>query len=117
MSYNSDPQGAVARFDEICLKHAGYIASNFARSLWLSLTRGIFHRTKLAPECKYFEKKLSWLSAGLAITSDVAMFTLGGDLKRKEKLSARLGDILSNLQMASAALKYYYDEGRSAEDW
>lgn len=117
MSYDSDPEKAIVRFDDVCIKHAGYIVSNFARSLWLSLTRGLLHRTKLAPECKYFEQKLSWLSAGLAITADVAMFTLGGDLKRKEKLSARLGDVLSHLQIASAALKYYYDQGRNPEDW
>lgn len=117
MSYNSNPEESLNRFDDIVIKHAGYIVSNFARSLWLSLTRGLLHRTKLSSECKYFEQKLSWLSAGLAICSDVAMFTLGGDLKRKEKLSARLGDILSNLQMASATLKYYYDQGRDPEDW
>jgi len=117
MAYQNDPQAAVDRFDEIVVKHAGYIASNFARSLWLSLTRGLLHRTKLASECRYFEQKLSWLSAGLALCSDVAMMTLGGDLKRKEKLSARLGDVLSHLQIASATLKYYYDQGRNPEEW
>jgi hypothetical protein len=45
------------------------------------------------------------------------MFTLGGDLKRKEKLSGRLGDVLSHLQIASATLKYYYDNGRPADEW
>jgi len=117
ISYNSDPQTAIDRFDTICLKHAGYIASNFARSLWLSLTRGLLHRTKLPSECRYFEQKLSWLSSGLAICADVAMFTLGGDLKRKEKLSARLGDVLSHLQIASATIKYYYDQGRNPDEW
>ncbi len=117
MSYNRDPIDAVNRFDEILVKHAGYIASNFARCFWLSLTRGLLHRTKLASECRYFEQKLSWLSAGLAICADVAMMTLGGDLKRKEKLSARLGDVLSHLQIASATLKYYYDQGRLTDEW
>ncbi|MGE3319964.1 MAG: acyl-CoA dehydrogenase [Candidatus Berkiella sp.] len=117
MSYDKDPEGSVNRFDDIVIKHTGYIISNFARSLWLSLTRGLFHRTKLAKECRYFEQKFSWLSAGLALSSDVAMFTLGGDLKRKEKLSARLGDVLSQLQIASATLKYYHDHGCDSQEW
>lgn len=117
MSYDKDPEGAVNRFDDVVVKHTGYIVSNFARSLWLSLTRGLLHRTKLSSECRYFEQKLTWLSAGLAISSDVAMFTLGGDLKRKEKLSARLGDVLSQLQLASATLKYYFDHGADPQEW
>jgi acyl-CoA dehydrogenase len=44
------------------------------------------------------------------------MFVMGGDLKRKEKLSARLGDILSLMYLCSATLKRYEDEGRQAAD-
>ncbi len=48
--------------------------------------------------------------------ADVAMLVLGGDLKRREKLSARLGDILSQLYLASTVLKRYEDDGRSSAD-
>jgi acyl-CoA dehydrogenase len=44
------------------------------------------------------------------------MVVLGGGLKRREKLSARLGDILSLMYLVSAALKRYEDEGRQAAD-
>ena len=56
------------------------------------------------------------MSSALAFTSDVTMGVLGGELKRMENLSARLGDVLSELYMASAVLKYYYDNGETAED-
>src|SRR5690606_17448302 len=55
-------------------------------------------------------------SAALAFLADVSMGTLGGALKRKEKLSARLGDILSHLYLCSATLKRFEDEGRHAAD-
>ena len=41
--------------------------------------------------------------------ADFSMMLLGGELKRRERLSARLGDVLSNLYLASAALKRYHD--------
>ena len=53
---------------------------------------------------------------GDAFLADVSMLVLGGDLKRREKLSARLGDILSQMYLASAILKRYQDEGRQQAD-
>ncbi len=65
---------------------------------------------------KRYYKDLTRISRALALSSDVAMATLGGDLKRKEMISARLGDGLSFLYMASAVLKKYEDEGRQQSD-
>jgi acyl-CoA dehydrogenase len=56
------------------------------------------------------------LSANLALLSDVSMAVLGGSLKRRERISARLGDVLSQLYLASAVLKRYDDEGRNEAD-
>ena len=44
------------------------------------------------------------------------MGMLGGALKRKEKLSARLGDILSLMYLCSATLRRYEAEGRQHAD-
>jgi acyl-CoA dehydrogenase len=55
-------------------------------------------------------------SSAFALLADVSMFVIGGDLKRREKISARLGDILSLLYMASATVKRFHDEGRQKED-
>ena len=70
----------------------------------------------VAPETRRYYQQLTRFSAALAFLADVSMGTLGGALKRKEKLSARLGDVLSMLYLCSATLKRFEDEGRQAAD-
>ncbi len=64
-----------------------------------------------------FYRQLSRYSSAFALSADMALLTLGGALKRKEMLSARFGDILSELYLLSAALKRWQDEGRQAADF
>ena len=64
-----------------------------------------------SPTRRYYQQ-LNWMSAAFALCADAAMMTLGGSLKRRERLSARLGDVLSELYLASAVLKRFEDEGR-----
>jgi hypothetical protein len=66
---------------------------------------------------KRYVKKINWLSAALAFTADVAMLMLGGALKRKENISGRLGDILSQLYLASATIKFYGEHEPSEDEW
>jgi acyl-CoA dehydrogenase len=61
-------------------------------------------------------RQLSRMSAAFTFTADVALLMLGGEMKRREKLSARFGDILSHLYLASAALKHFEDQGRPESD-
>jgi acyl-CoA dehydrogenase len=65
---------------------------------------------------RYYQH-LSRFSAAYSITSDIAMGTLGGSLKRREKLSGRLADGLAYLYLASAALKRYHDEPKTASNF
>ncbi|MGS8722585.1 acyl-CoA dehydrogenase domain-containing protein, partial [Salmonella enterica subsp. enterica serovar Infantis] len=65
---------------------------------------------------KRYYKHLNRLSANLALMSDVSMAVLGGSLKRRERISASLGDLLSQHYLASAVLKRYDDEGRHEAD-
>jgi len=106
----------VEQFDELLFAHVGYSIRNATRSLVLGLSFGKFavvpHDRRTA---KYYQK-LSRYSASLAFVSDVAMLTLGGKLKQKEHLSARLGDVLSHLYICSAMLKRYESQGRPAAD-
>ena len=74
--------------------------------VWLGLSRGLFISTPDSKLTKYY-RKISILSNSFALLADLAILTLGGRLKRKERLSARLGDAMSQLYMASAVLKYY----------
>lgn len=112
----TDIGAARAAFDAALWGHVRFAIGNAARSLWLGLTGARFVRVPGAPELKIYYRQLTRLSAGFALTADVAMLFLGGNLKRKEKLSARLGDILSQLYLASTVLKRYEDDGRQQAD-
>jgi acyl-CoA dehydrogenase len=106
----------IELFDALLFGHVGYSIRNAVRSLGLGLSFGKFtivpHDRKTA---KYYQK-LSRYSASLAFVSDVAMLTLGGKLKQKEHISARLGDVLSHLYICSAMLKRFESQGRPAAD-
>jgi hypothetical protein len=103
-------------FDHLLWSHVGFSVNRGARALTLGLTGARLAESPVhGPAAKYY-RQLARMSAALAFTSDVAMAMLGGGLKRKERLSARLGDVLSNLYFASATLKFYKDEGEQAED-
>ena len=111
-----DLDKAVRDFDAAFFGHLAFIASNKARTFWMGLTGARLVAVPGDRHTKRYYQHLTRLSAAFAWTADVSMFLLGGSLKRRERLSARLGDILSNLYLASAALKRYEDDGRPAED-
>ncbi|MGQ4276199.1 acyl-CoA dehydrogenase [Pseudidiomarina sp. E22-M8] len=113
---NPDEEQGLREFDELLLKHIGFAASNLFGSFWMGLTGARFNASPISgPTARYYQQ-LTRMSRALALTADVAMLVLGGDLKRKEMLSARLGDVLSHLYMASAVLKRYEDDGRQKGD-
>ena len=106
-----DPDLALASFDRALFGHLGFIGTNLARSLWLGLTRGRFSASPLdGPERRYFQQ-VNRLSAAFALAADLSLLSLGPSLKRRERLSARLGDLLSQLYLLSATLKHYADGG------
>lgn len=115
---NPDREQGLTDFDQAFWKHVGHSIANFFRAWWRSWTAGL-----LAPapanvgNAKEFYRQLSRYSACFALVSDIALLTLGGALKRKEMLSARLGDILSELYLLSAALKRFEDEGEQEADF
>nr|WP_171035708.1 acyl-CoA dehydrogenase FadE [Colwellia ponticola] len=113
---NSDHDQALDDFDHALFGHIGFSISNISRSLWCSLTGSRFLGSPYNDDTKRYYQLLTRFSANLAMLSDIAMLSLGADLKRKERISARLGDILSNLYLASATLKRYNDEGRNTAD-
>jgi acyl-CoA dehydrogenase len=115
-AHDPDPAVALVRFDRALLAHAGYLVRNLGRTLFLGLTRGRAARTPIAGETGVYARRLDWLSSAFALNADLAMMTLGGSLKRRERISARLGDLLSLLFLGSAVLKHYEDQGRPAGD-
>ncbi|GIB56983.1 oxidoreductase, acyl-CoA dehydrogenase family [Vibrio cholerae] len=112
-SPNSD---AVEKFDSALAGHVGFVLSNLVRSLWLGLTDGYGSQAPTRDATKRYYQQLNRYSANLALLADISMAVLGGSLKRRERLSARLGDILSQLYLSSATLKRFENDGRPAED-
>ena len=106
----------IDAFDKLLFKHIGHVGSNKVRSFWLGLTRGLTSSTPTRDATRRYYQHMNRLSANLALLSDVSMAVLGGSLKRRERISARLGDVLSQLYLASAVLKRYDDEGRNEAD-
>lgn len=102
-------------FDNAFFGHLGFTISNMMRSLWFGLTNGIFEACG-TPATRCYCRHLTRMSANFALITDYAMLTLGGSFKRKERLSGRLADILANLYLCSAVLKYYEEQGAPLAD-
>ncbi|MBI3777035.1 MAG: acyl-CoA dehydrogenase, partial [Gammaproteobacteria bacterium] len=113
---DSDGQRGLRNFDQAFFGHLGFTFSNAARTVWLGLTGARFAATPVAGVTQRYYQQLTRMSSALAFSADVAMLMLGGALKRKERLSARLGDVLSCLYLASTVLKRFEDDGRPADD-
>jgi acyl-CoA dehydrogenase len=113
---DKDKRRGLKDFDAALFGHIGFTISNAARSLVMALTLARFSRVPETGATKRFYQQINRFSASFAFAADVAMLTLGGYLKKKESLSARLGDVLSCMYLASMVLKHYENEGRHEED-
>jgi acyl-CoA dehydrogenase len=113
-----DPDAArgLEKFDDLLFKHVGYALSNAVRSFVMALTLALFTEVPAIGVTRRFYQQINRFSASFALAADAAMLTMGGELKRKELLSARLGDVLSYLYLASMVLKHYRDQGEPAAD-
>lgn len=114
---NQNEQQALNDFDHALFGHIGFAISNIVRSLWFSISGSKLVTSPYDDKTKQYYQLMTRFSANLATLSDISMLSLGGQLKRKERLSARLGDILSYLYLSTAVLKRYNDEGRQLDDF
>lgn len=105
-----DRDQALLEFDDLLMQHIGFAVSNAASTLILSLSMGLLGKVPGDRISRPYFRALNRLSAAFAMLADLSMMLLGGELKRRERLSARLGDVLSHLYLASAALKRYHDQ-------
>ncbi len=110
--------GDVSKFDTAFWGHIGHVVRNACRSILLSLTRGYLASAPSGthPKVKIHYRRLSWASATFAILADVAMGSLGGQLKMKEKITGRFADIFSNMYMSICVLRRFHEEGQREED-
>lgn len=114
----SDGRKALRDFDAAFFGHVGFVLGNVARGLWYGLggARLAPVPDAGAPALAPYYRALTRLSTAFAVMTDMSMFVLGGELKRRERLSARLGDVLAQLYLASSVLKRYEDDGRPEAD-
>jgi len=115
-AHEPNHQLAVHQFDAALFGHIGFALSNAARSFVFGLSNARGIPVPHGGETRRYYQQLTRFSAAFALSADVAMAVLGGSLKRRERISARLGDVLSMLYLGSAALKRFEDDGRPAED-
>jgi acyl-CoA dehydrogenase len=109
---------AAIEFDDAFTSHIGHVISNGVRAWVHGVTSSRLAHTPrhCAEETRHYYRFTSRLSAAFAFLADMSMMAMGGALKRKEKISGRLGDVFSMLYLISCTLKRYEDQGRKQED-
>ena len=105
-----DETEAIEQFDVHFFNHIGYSVTNAASAFVRGITDK-FTDSPVMDETATYYRQINRFSAAFALLTDISMVVMGGSLKRKETISARLGDVLSSLYLASVSLKYYEDTG------
>ena len=113
---DKDKRRGVKDFDAALFGHMGFAISNAVRSLVMALTLARFSRVPETGSTQRYFQHINRFSASFAFATDIAMLSLGGYLKKKESRSARLGDVLSSMYLASMVLKHYDNQGQPEED-
>jgi acyl-CoA dehydrogenase len=109
-------EGNLEVFDKLFFQHIGHWGHNKAACLWLGLTNARLLSTPGDKETQRYYRQIARLSVGFALLADYALLTLGGSLKRKERISGRFADTLANLYLCSCVLKHYQNQGSKKED-
>ncbi|MDP1666973.1 MAG: acyl-CoA dehydrogenase [Methylobacter sp.] len=111
-----NPELALQQFDEVLFEHIGSVLHNLAAGFWLGLTGARFIDVPGDQNTRRYFRQIARLSVGFALITDFVLLTLGGSLKRKERISGRFADALSNLYLCSCVLKHYQDQGSPKDD-
>lgn len=114
--HNENTSQGVKDFDQTLFAHIGFIVSNIVRSFWFGISYAKFISTPGDKSTRYYYRQLVKMSSAFALLSDICIAVLGGTLKRREKISGRLADALSNLYVMTAVLKHYEDQGSHKDD-
>jgi len=102
----------LVAFDLAFFGHLGMVASNAARAFVFGVTGSAVASSPVGGAAGTAVRRLSRMSASFALVSDTAMATLGSTLKRKEKISGRLADVLAWMYVTSATIKKFVDDGQ-----
>ncbi len=114
--HQPDKTKALQQFDALLFRHIGHIMHNKVASFWLGISGARFLNVPGDKQTKKYYRQVARLSVAFALVADYAIMVLGGTLKRKERISGRFADVLSNLYLCSTVLKYFQDEGCPDDD-
>jgi alkylation response protein AidB-like acyl-CoA dehydrogenase len=106
---DANTSSSLDKFDNVLFKHIKFVFSNIARIKAYSIQRIYYRLVKKNNIFRAYKKDLTRLSCALALATDLSLLFIGGKLKIKERLSARLADLVSNIYMAVCVIKYYED--------
>ena len=112
----SDSPDALKQFDRLLFGHFGHILGNASASFWLGLTGARWQNAPGNTNTRRYYQQINRFSAGFALLADYGLLSLGGALKRKERISGLYADALSNLYLCSAVLKHYQDQDCPEQD-
>ena len=114
---NPDTEAGIDALDKLLPKHAWFQFKTLLRGIFHGWTVGLFASSPrgVGKAAKYY-RQLNRYSAILTLTTEISLMSLGGELKRKELISSRLGDVLSQLYLLSCTLKRFKDDGSPKED-
>ncbi len=113
---NNDQSRALLEFDTVLWRHIGFFLKNLTRGFCFGLGASRLAKTPGNKHTRRYYQHLTRLSTGFALTADFALLSLGGQLKRKERISGRLADVLSYLYLCSCTLKHYENQGSLTDD-
>ncbi len=112
--HDPDKKQGLRAFDKALFAHVGFIISNVVRSFVMGITAGRLISTSGSKHTKYYYQQLVRMSSTFAMISDVCLIILGGSLKRREKISGRLADALSNMYVLTAIL-WHFENNKEPE--
>ena len=114
--HSENQSQGIIDFDHALFAHLGFVISNVVRSFWFGLSYAKLVKTPGDNDTRHYYQQLVRMSSAFALISDFCLGVLGGTLKRREKISGRLADVLSNLYVMTAVLKHYENQGSHKED-
>lgn len=115
-AHNDNKQQGLEDFDQALFGHLSWHTKNLARAFWHNLSGGIFANAPKVKHTHKYYRHLTRISASLAVMTDLTLLLLGGKFKFKESLSARFGDVLSEMYLMSSVLKQHHDQGAPEQD-
>jgi acyl-CoA dehydrogenase len=110
-----DPK-TIQKFDSLFFQHMGFILHNIVATIWYAISNARFLKVPGKQSTRKYYQRITRQSCLFILFTDIALFTLGESLKRREIISGFFADALSNLYLGSAVLKHFHDQGQLKED-